>query len=299
VAVDSEAVPVSDIPGGSGRSTRLVLDTDIGTDVDDVLALGVLLGSPELTLAGVTTVYGDVLLRARMVRRTLGVAGAGPLPVVPGIGTPRSGKEVYWEGHEGRLMPDLDREEVDLDLDAPALLAAGPVALAIGPLTNLAAAVETEGHGLAHVVVMGGDFAEPGRPEHNLKSDVDAAVAVFESGVPITALGIDQTERARLTVPELERIRAAGPLGELLAAEVDQYWAATGRDWNVPHDPLTVLLLTQPGLFRLERGRVTVDAAGATSFTRDPAGPHSIVVDLDVPGAVEALVQRIEAAGRR
>ena len=44
---------------------RLVLDTDIGTDVDDVLALAVLLGSPELRLAGVTTVYGDVLLRAR------------------------------------------------------------------------------------------------------------------------------------------------------------------------------------------------------------------------------------------
>jgi purine nucleosidase len=196
-------------------------------------------------------------------------------------------------------MPDLEREEVDDDLDAPGLLAGASLALAIGPLTNLAEAVETDGRRLEHVVVMGGDFAEGGRAEHNLTSDVDAAIAVFGADLRVTAIGVDQTERVRLAASELDRIRDAGPLGRLLAAEVDQYWTAKGRDWNVPHDPLSVLLLAEPSLFRLERGRVTVDPSGATAFAADPAGPHSIVVDLDVPGVLEALVLRIEAAGRR
>ena len=49
----------------------VVLDTDIGTDVDDLLALALLVGSPEVQLIGVTTVYGDTALRARMSRRVL------------------------------------------------------------------------------------------------------------------------------------------------------------------------------------------------------------------------------------
>ena len=60
----------------SGRLTKkVILDTDIGTDVDDALALGVLLGSPEVELVGVTCVYGDVRLRVRMVRKLLRLAG--------------------------------------------------------------------------------------------------------------------------------------------------------------------------------------------------------------------------------
>lgn len=50
----------------------VILDTDIGTDVDDTLALAVLLGSPEIDLLGVTTVYGDVTLRARMAPQAAG-----------------------------------------------------------------------------------------------------------------------------------------------------------------------------------------------------------------------------------
>ena len=58
--------------------TRVILDTDIGTDVDDCLALAFLLSSPEIQLDAVTCVYGDVLLRGRMARKLLRLAGPGP-----------------------------------------------------------------------------------------------------------------------------------------------------------------------------------------------------------------------------
>ncbi|MBA3276865.1 MAG: nucleoside hydrolase, partial [Chloroflexia bacterium] len=64
---------------------RVIFDTDIGTDVDDILALAFLLGSPEITVEGVTTVYGDVGLRARMVLKLLQLRGVEGIPVHIGV----------------------------------------------------------------------------------------------------------------------------------------------------------------------------------------------------------------------
>ena len=81
---------------------KVILDTDIGTDVDDCLALAVLLGSPEVELVGVTCVYGDVQLRSRMVRKLLALAGQAETPVYAGLEPPLLGvRPVFWPGHEG------------------------------------------------------------------------------------------------------------------------------------------------------------------------------------------------------
>src|SRR5262245_46567327 len=53
------------------EKTRIILDTDIGDDIDDAFALELALQSPELEVTGVTTAWGDTALRARMVRRML------------------------------------------------------------------------------------------------------------------------------------------------------------------------------------------------------------------------------------
>ncbi len=71
-------------------TTAVTLDTDIGSDVDDVLALAAIFGSPELDLAAVTTVYGDTLLRARMAARVSAVAGRSGGRIVPGRAGTRS-----------------------------------------------------------------------------------------------------------------------------------------------------------------------------------------------------------------
>ena len=71
--------------------TRVILDTDIGTDVDDCLALALLFGSPEIALAGITCVYGDVALRARMVRKLLALRGLSGIPVLEGASEPLLG----------------------------------------------------------------------------------------------------------------------------------------------------------------------------------------------------------------
>ena len=78
---------------------RTILDTDIGTDVDDCLALAVILASPELRLEGVTCVYGDVRLRALMVLKLLRLAGRLDVLVMIGVEHPLIGLlPYYWLG---------------------------------------------------------------------------------------------------------------------------------------------------------------------------------------------------------
>ncbi|MBZ0288503.1 MAG: nucleoside hydrolase, partial [Anaerolineae bacterium] len=93
--------------------TRVILDTDIGTDVDDCLALALLLASPELKLEGVTCVYGDVDLRVRMAEKLLSLRGLKDVPVRAGARKPLLGlREVYWEGHEGQgLLTETDHQK--------------------------------------------------------------------------------------------------------------------------------------------------------------------------------------------
>jgi purine nucleosidase len=115
---------------------EVVLDTDIGSDVDDLLALAMVLGSPEWHLTAVATVYGDTVLRARMVRRAYRLANRPVPPIAAGAREPLSGRPAWWAGHEGALMPDLHTEPVDETRKATAILRTGRTVAAIGPVSS-------------------------------------------------------------------------------------------------------------------------------------------------------------------
>ena len=102
-------------PGARQEATtvKITPDTFIGSDVDDLLALATILGSPQLGLQRVTTVYGDTAFRARIGHRAYALAGRSAPPIAAGARETRSGKPVWWAGHEGALMADLDFEPFD------------------------------------------------------------------------------------------------------------------------------------------------------------------------------------------
>ena len=293
---------------------RVVLDTDLGSDVDDALALALLLGSPEVDLLGVTTTYGDTALRARATSRLLELAGVpgpgepGGLPVRAGAGEPLSGAEVWWAGHEGTLLGDLSTAPTTAvsgpgdAADWVARTAAGAPGevdlLAIGPLTGVAVALRRH-PGLARelrsLVVMGGRWdggAEEG--EHNLRSDAVAAAEVLTCGAPTLVVGLEVTQQVQLGADDVERIAAAGPLGAALAAQVHQWREFWGERWGVPHDPVTALLLCQPDLLELgPPGRAEVDDRGVSVHVPDPAGAVRVATGVDAPGAAAAVVERV------
>lgn len=85
--------------GGGLSMERIILDTDIGTDVDDVMAVALAAISPELKVEGITTVYGDVDLRAKMVTKVLHMLGREDIPVMAGSrDVLLRNREIWWLG---------------------------------------------------------------------------------------------------------------------------------------------------------------------------------------------------------
>lgn len=290
---------------------RIILDTDIGSDVDDALALVQILGTPTLDLIGVTTVYGDTDLRARLVRRYAGLAGID-LTAHPGMETPLSGREVWWAGHEGTLHGELDREPVADERAVEYLVRTvlenpGEIDIvAIGPLTNIAAAIRSE-PGFAAAVrglwIMGGAFADD-EPEHNFRSDTTAAQIVFDARIPTVVTGLEVTRQVAIRADSVQRIASAGPAGEALYADIAQWWEYWSTEWNVPHDPVTVLTLARPDLFAFSGpGTVAIepdgDGAGRSVFTPDSAGWVRVAERADAAAVGEEIVRAILVAAAK
>ncbi|MET0591031.1 MAG: nucleoside hydrolase [Naasia sp.] len=295
---------------------RLLLDTDIGTDIDDELALAMIWGSPELDLIGVSASYGDTALRTRITRRMADLVGRR-VHVAPGDVETHSGREIWWAGHEGDAYLPFDDDgvaPVDITeggVSAGARLlaelgATSPAShlLAIGPLSTVASAFELEPElpaRLAGLWIMGGDFDAGCAPEHNIVSDAVAARRVIGSDAPITLVPVDITRRVRLHEADMARFERIGVLGGLLAVQARAWMRRWDEDFELPHDPLTLLALLEPHHFTFSGpGRITVSDGtdgvpeGTTTFAPGD-GPHRIVVDVDVEAASRAISDRVAA----
>ncbi len=261
-------------------SRPIILDTDIGTDVDDCLALALLLASPELQLMAVTTVYGDTLLRARMVLELLALRGVAGVPVAAGAEKPLLGRPpVYWEGHEGEGLLGLADEglrpapERAAELIVRTVMARpGEITLiAIGPLTNVALAMLLEPRlagVLAGLTIMGGAVGGVQAlhlpwVEHNFRSDPEAAAIVLASGAAIRVVPLDVTTQVRIRPADVARIRATdGPFHAAVADQIERYPRYQQRGWTYLHDPLAAATVVAPDLVGWEPVHAGVETAG-------------------------------------
>lgn len=301
---------------------RVILDTDIGTDVDDCLALALLLGSPEVQLEGVTCVYGDVLLRARMALKLLALRDRRDVPVFAGATKPLLGRRpVYWAGHEGQglLEPGDDTlkttDEGAVDylvhtiMDNPGAIHL----LAIGPLTNVALAFLREprlAHSLAGLTIMGGAARGPGNfhlpyAEHNIACDPEAAHVVMSAGMPLTLVPLDVTTKVRIDRTGTARIRVADtPFHAAVAGQVERYPRFQNQGWTYLHDPLAAAILLQSDLVSTELLHVEIALAGhhlsGATLLRAPAGDitanATVALSVDTARAEEFIISRIASA---
>jgi purine nucleosidase len=288
----------------------VIFDTDIGTDVDDILALAVLAKSPELKLIGVTTVYGNTPLRARITKVTCDLLGCADTGVLIGEKETLTGRQITWAGHEGYGVPNLDKAEVsttpgavDYLLEKANLFARELEVLATGPLTNIASAIKKDAAAFSkikHLYLMGGAFWL-NRPEHNIKSDPEAAKIVFDSGIPITAIGLDVTLRVLLEADDLREIAKVGRgVGALLEDQILRWWGLRNITANHLHDPLAALAMVRPDLFIFENWDIDVTSEGRTeglTRLRQPVkGKTRIGADVFATTAQKEIVRRIVSA---
>jgi purine nucleosidase len=219
------------------------LDTDLGSDPDDVCALTMLLGWPEVEVVAVTTSADRTGLRAAYVEHCLALTGRRDIPVAVGAGESLSHERPadpvagppHWppEVTPRRSAPDEATHLLARSLDL------GAVVVAIGPYTNLAILERQRPGALAgsRVVVMGGwvDPPEAGLPawgparDYNVQWDVEAAREVFEASADLTLSTLPVSLKVPLRRRDLPALRAFGPMGELLARQSEAHAKDSGK----------------------------------------------------------------------
>ena len=244
---------------------KLWIDTDIGDDVDDTLALVYALRA-GFTLVGVSTVFGDTRARARFARQLLTEAGAPAVPVTAGWGLPLTGEAFepfptyLCQGEHGGAIPPGDPDSaVDALLFAARTYGRDLILLGLGPFTNLARAIEKDRDallGIGGIVIMGGAYFRP-YADWNVYSDPLAAKVLFSAGLPLTALGADVTHRLTLSEEDSHRLLCDPLLGKYY-----RRWRDITGKRAVLHDPLTVLYLEDRTLCQTEDAAVRVVTAG-------------------------------------
>ena len=261
--------------------TKVILDTDIGDDIDDAFALALALRSPEIELLGVTTAWGDTGLRAQLVNRFLQETGAPPIPVVAGIATKTAAafSQARW-AQEGAL-PQSHLDAVEFLLGEAHKAPREVTLITIGPLTNVGAAIDRDKEAFRkfkRVVLMGGSIRRgygdlgygPDRgpqAEYNIHSDIAAAQKLFASGVPVFMMPLDSTQ---LMLDEVKRawlFSAGTPLTNALAALTYQW--GQGQKTPTLFDVMAVAYVVNPALCPVEPFHITVDEQG---FTRPTEG---------------------------
>jgi purine nucleosidase len=274
----------------------IVLDTDTG--VDDALAICLALRSPELRVVALTTVSGNVhvdLCTANALR-VLDVAAPSPRPPVhrgeaaPLVRPLLTAPEVHGAdglggvtsllGPDGALkyppspVPPAPEPAPEAILAAIERYPGKLVIVAVGPLTNLARAIERDREQmrrLDRIVTMGGTFQRYGNTtpvaEFNIHVDPHAAEVVFDLGVPLTLISLDVTEQCILRPEHLEgKTHGQGSLlpfvGEVSDGYIRYHAEHDGFAGSYLHDPLAVAVAADPTLVTTRRATVRVETEG-------------------------------------
>ena len=285
---------------------KVILDTDIGTDVDDALALAVLLGSHEVDLLGITTVYGDTHLRSTIAMHICELVKKEVQTFV-GESQPISGREVWMSGSEGGNYKNLESFKPESKSAVEYLIQtvnASPQSIqivAIGPLTNIARAIEFSPDfvkNVKRVWIMGGDFTQT-KVEHNFKCDTTAAKIVLESHIAISILDLPSSQKTIIRKSEIDRIKDAPNLGPLLYSEIMSWIQPRNQDWTIPHDPIAALAMIAPEYFDASPiGKVSIDNDGKSFWSESLSGNVTLLTPNDPDKAVERMLEVITNCSR-
>lgn len=283
---------------------KVIIDTDIGDDIDDAFAVALALRSPELEILGISTTFGDTETRAKLVDRMLGEAGRADIPVAVGIHTDAKtafGQRPYAEG--GHFARSSHPQSVDFILDQIRKNPSQITLVTIGPLVNVGAMIDRDPQTfrkLKRVVMMGGSIdrgyadpyspSTPAQPEWNIKNDIASAQKLFASGVPIYQMPLDSTQ---LKLDEVRRaflFRQGTPLTDALVILYHQW----GQETPTLFDPMTIAFIDDPKLCPVQPMHIDVDATGMT--LRGTGAPNAQVCLRSDPQAfLNFYLSRLEA----
>jgi pyrimidine-specific ribonucleoside hydrolase len=304
----------------------VIIDCDPGHD--DAVALMLAFGCGKLDVRGVTTVagngtcpntYKNALRVLTVIGKTAEVAKGADGPILrPLVTAPNVHGSSGMDGPEA-VEPTLkgsSRSAFELLTETLKASKEKIILIPVGPLTNIAIALlacpEIKGK-IERIVLMGGAARESNwtpAAEFNIVVDPEAARIVFESGIPITMIGLDVTHKALIYPDEVAALRKSGPIGQFTGELMDFYsifYRSQGFAGNPIHDALAVATVFQPDIVKTKHlhvdiethgeftlGRTVVDFSGVTRKTPNV----DVALDVDRERFVALIKDAVEALER-
>ena len=267
-------------------SEKVIIDTDIGDDIDDAFALALALKCPELNILQINSDFGLVSIRTAMLQRFLDEVGRADIPVATGVPSPMP--ESHFTQRRYGERDGLRRSSPDAVESTLSLIRKYPnqiTLIAIGPMYNLAAMIDRDRatfKKVKRVVIMGGSFyksnwdfgfAKPKGPtaEWNIAEAILEAQKLMAVGVPLYMIPADSTQ---LKFDEVNRrilFRWDTPLTDQLLI-LYELWGGTTP---LLHDAMTIEYAVNPAMCPMEEMHVTIDDEGYTRL--GPGKPNTFV----------------------
>jgi inosine-uridine nucleoside N-ribohydrolase len=269
------------------KKMPVIFDTDIGDDIDDTWALVMLLRSQEFDIKLITTAVGDTSARAKIVAKMLEVAGRTDIPIgigVPHADKPRGHHQVEWvkdyklSSYPGEIHQDGVQALIDTVMDCPEPI----TIIAVGPLPNVAAALEREPRiaekaefiGMHGSVRRGYDGNKEVSKEYNVVTFVQEAQKVFTSGWDMTITPLDTCGIVKLKGAKYKQVfESDEPLARAVIENYRAWTKSQGQEEaqvntasSTLYDTVGVYLAISTELVRMERLPIRVTDDGYTAI---------------------------------
>lgn len=293
------------------RPVPVILDTDIGDDIDDTWALGMLLNCPELSLKLVVGDQGKNLYRARLIAKFLERAGRTDVPVGIGmdVNATGDGRQAAWVAgynlntYPGRIFPDGVQAMIDLIMESPE-----PVTLiAIGPMPNVAEALRREPRiaakarfvGMHGSVRKGYGNSDQISPEYNVRADAKACQLALSAAWPATITPLDTCGMVQLTGADYARVRDSKAAIPVAIMENYRIWLEAnrkdqaGRQSSTLFDTVAVYLAYSEALAGIEPLNILVTDDGFTRINERGNRLRVATTWKDLPAYHQHLAERL------
>jgi len=297
----------------NNKPKPVILDTDIGDDIDDTWALGLLLKSPELDLKLVVGDYGKPLYRTKLIAKFLEAVKRTDVPVGMGIDTAVFGdgpqadwvKDYNLNSYPGKILPDGVGAIIETIMNSPE-----PVTLiCIGPLPNIAAALEREPRiaekarfvGMYGSVRIGYDGTSKISDEWNVRADVKSCMKVFSAPWPMLITPLDTCGRVNLSGERYKKILNSEDLIAKVIIDNYRIWnSKTQKNKNIAEersstlfDTVAVYLAISQDLVEIEQLGLRIDDKGFTLIDETAKKVSVATQWKDLDGFRDFLVNRL------
>jgi inosine-uridine nucleoside N-ribohydrolase len=302
----------SGIAAQSAKRISVILDTDIGDDIDDTWALGLLLKSPELDVKLVVGDYGKPLYRAKIIAKFLETVGRTDIPIGMGIDTSVHGngpqfdwvKDYNINKYPGKIYPDGVQAIIDTIMNSPEKV----TLICIGPLPNIATALEREPRiaekakfvGMHGSVKKGYGGSKDVSAEWNVKADVKACQKAFSAPWEMLITPLDTCGVIDLFGEQYKKVKNSSDKIARTIIENYKIWSAANKNPKAAEersstlfDTVAVYLAISTDLVKVETLGIKIDDKGFTRIDDSAKKVQCATEWKDLNGFRDFLVNRL------